>query len=76
MRRVTLLSYRYPDGVRVMVGPSIYTYRASEPKCRRLISGLKYGKGFRSLNQFKKSATLIGKETTNEKGTAGMLPEG
>ena len=82
MRDVQLLSYSYPDTVRVLVKSVIYTYESSEPICRNFMVSLNYGLGFHALNYFKRNATLISKEETNHgkgirKGqTARMLPEG
>ena len=81
MREVQLLSYSYPDVVRVLVRSTIYTYRASEYHCRHFMNSLNYGIGFHALAYFKRKADLIKKETTNgdgagKKKTARMLPEG
>ena len=80
MKQVILLSYTYPDVIRVKVNSSIYTYRASEALCRHFMNGLNYGLGYHALNYFKKKAELIKKETINGKikegkTTVRMLPE-
>ena len=80
MKSVKLLSYNYPDIVKVMVRSSVYTYKSSEVYCRRFMNSLNYGLGYHALNWFKNNSQLIRKETNHEKvregKTAKMLPEG
>jgi len=62
MKRVELISYKYPDLVKILVGSRVYIYRSSEVMCRRFVNGLNYGLGFHSLAWFKGKAELMKKE--------------
>jgi hypothetical protein len=62
MKTLQLLSYEYPDLVRVMIGPCIYTYRSSEYVCRKFDGMMKNGAKFNALNWFKMKAELVNKE--------------
>jgi len=62
MKRVELISYEYPNLVRVLINPYVYTYRSSEVMCRRFVNGLNYGLGFHALSWFKGQAKLEERE--------------
>jgi len=62
MKNFYLLSYEYPDLVRVMIDGDIYMYRSSEYFCRKFEGMMKRGGKFNALNWFKKRAELIRKE--------------
>lgn len=62
MKKIELLSYQYPDLIKILIGPYVYTYRASEVICRRFMNGLNYGLGFHSLAWFKRKAELVKRE--------------
>ena len=62
MKRAHFLSYTYPDLVKVLVKPYVYTYRSSEYYCRVFMNSLNFGLGFKALNYFKRQAELICKE--------------
>lgn len=62
MKRVELISYEYPDLVKVLIGSCVYVYRSSEVMCRRFVNGLNYGSGFHSLSWFKGQAELVERE--------------
>lgn len=62
MKRVELISYEYPDLVKILVGSYVYIYRSSEVMCRRFINGLNYRLGFHSLAWFKGNAELVKRE--------------
>ncbi len=62
MKQLQFLSYEYPDLIKVLIGSHIYTYRASEFLCWRLMKGLDKGGGFHSLNYFKRQAQLISRQ--------------
>ena len=64
MKQVHLISYEYPDTVKILISPYVYVYQSSEPMCRRFINGLNYGLGFHAFNWFKKQAKLMNKEKT------------
>lgn len=66
MKRVELISYKYPDLVKILVGSHVYIYRSSEVMCRRFVNGLNYGLGFHSLSWFKGKATLVEKKKVVE----------
>ena len=61
MKKVELISYQYPDLIKILIWPYIYVYRSSEVMCRRFMNGLNYGLGFHSLAWFKRKAELISK---------------
>ena len=62
MKKVHLLSYEYPDLIRVLIRPYVYTYRSSEVMCRRFVNSLNHGAGFHALRWFKGRAELLKKE--------------
>ena len=67
MKKVELVSYEYPDLVKILIGSRVYIYRSSEVMCRRFVNGLNYGLGFHSLSWFKGKATLVEKKKVVEK---------
>jgi hypothetical protein len=62
MKQVQLLSYTYPNHIRLLVKGKVYEYESSEFWCRRLMNCLKNGAQFNALNWFKRVSKLVRKE--------------
>lgn len=62
MKKVQLLSYVYPNNVKLIIGNVVYEYESSEYYCRKLMDRLHSGQQFMALNWFKEYSKLIGKE--------------
>jgi len=61
-KQVQLLSYTYPNNIRLAIEDKVYEYESSEFYCRRLMNCLKHGAQFNALCWFKRVAKLVGKE--------------
>jgi len=59
LKPVNLLSYHYPNIIKVSVMNRVYTFETSEYWARRIIRQMSYGDGYKGLNILKKNGTLI-----------------
>ena len=62
MKPVSLISYHYPNILKVSVMNRIYTFETSEYWARRVIRQISYGDGYKGLNILKKNGTLISRK--------------
>lgn len=63
MKTLTLLSYTYPNTIKLRIGSCIYVYESSEFFCRKFMHCYERGARFNALNWFKRvsKAKLEGK---------------
>ena len=54
MKTLTLISYDYPNIIRLRVGSAIYRYESSEFWCRKFMKCYSKGARFNALNWFKR----------------------
>ena len=59
---IQLISYTYPEEIKLMIRDSVYTYESSEYWCRKLQQALGKKGEWRAFNRFKKQSSLIKKE--------------
>lgn len=61
---VQLLSYDYPDTIRVVVNGKLYTYHTSEYWARRAVVQLRFGDGWRGLRILKNNGREVNRDGT------------
>ena len=61
VKSVQLISYQYPDTLRISIKGKLYTYLTSEHWARKVMRQMEYGEGWRGLNLLK----VNGKEIRN-----------
>ena len=62
LKPVNLLSYHYPNIIKVSVMNRVYTFETSEYWARKALSQMKYGEGWKGLNVLRKNGVVINKE--------------
>jgi hypothetical protein len=63
MKQLSLISYEYPNLIKVKVGGVDYTYYSSHFWCQKFLSAYTQGGRFNSLNWFKRVSKVVRKET-------------
>ena len=62
MKQLQVISYEYPDQIRLQISNITYTYQSSEFFCRKFLSCYVKGGRFNTLNWFKRYARMVEKE--------------
>ncbi len=63
-KQLHLLSYEYPNQVRLRIGVVNYTYQSTHFWCQKFLSAYDKGGRFNTLSWFKRVSTITGKEVT------------
>jgi len=62
MKQMQVISYEYPNQIRLQISNVTYTYQSSEFFCRKFLSCYAEGGRFNALNWFKRMAKVVKKE--------------
>jgi len=71
MKQIQLLSYTYPNHLKLLIKGVIYEYEASEYFCRKFVQCLDKGAQFNALNWFRRVSKLEGKYQLKDGGKQG-----
>jgi len=61
-KQLVLLSYQYPNLVKLRVNHRVYLYESSEFFCRKFLNCYERGARFNALSWFKRVAKLVERE--------------
>lgn len=63
---IRLVSYQYPNKIKVAIGRTIYEYKASEYWCEKMMRCIAKGGEWKIFNEFRKQAQMVGKEVRRD----------
>lgn len=65
-KQLHLLSYEYPNQVRVRIGGVNYTYQSTHFWCQKFLSAYDRGGRFNALSWFKRVSKVVEKEVSKD----------
>lgn len=70
-KQLKLVSYEYPELIKVRIAGVNYTYKSSHFFCQKFLDGYNLGGRFNTLNWFKRVSKVVGKEVNRNETRAG-----